>query len=85
MTCPKCNAEKVQIQFTEKKPGVMWGFILLFGGLGLMFLGIIGAIIGIVLGLIIGGIVKNCLPKQRTSYGVCQECGHTWEVRNEKA
>lgn len=83
MICPKCNSDAVQVQFTEKKPAVVWGFILTFGGFGLMFFGI-GAIPGAIIGWIVGLIVKNCLPKQRISHGVCQHCGHTWEIHNNK-
>ena len=76
MKCPKCNSENVQIQAKEFKPKTMGACCLIGTGLGLMFLGIIGAIIGAVIGVIIGAILNSVMSNTFQSVMVCQDCGY---------
>lgn len=77
MKCPQCNSENIQMQSQPGKSLPVVGFVLAFGGFGLMFLGILGAIIGAVLGAIIGSIVKACVSPKYETVAVCQSCGYT--------
>lgn len=75
MRCPKCNSENTQIQAKEFKPKITVPAILMFGGFGLAFLGIIGLAIGIILGLILSAVFKSVFPTSYESVLVCQSCG----------
>lgn len=77
MKCQRCNSENVIATPVKKsrKGGMFAGFLLFFTGVGLMFLGILGAIIGLVLGAIIGGIVAALVPTAHETVWVCQNCG----------
>lgn len=77
MTCPKCNSINVQIQARNGKKPITIGCVLLLGGIGLMFLGIIGLAIGLVVGLVIGAIFKALMPTPVETIAVCQNCGHS--------
>ena len=84
MKCSKCNSENVQAQVVTKKNTIVTGVVLLLGGLGLMFLGIIGGILGAIIGLIIGSIIKGIMGDIRETVFVCQECGNTFSNNNFK-
>lgn len=84
MKCSKCGLENVQAQVMTKKNTIVTGMVLLFGGLGLIFLGIIGAIIGCLLGLLVGKIVKSFMEDKRETIFVCQECGNTFSPNKTK-
>jgi hypothetical protein len=75
MICPKCGTE-MQVQAQKEKNPILLGLVLAFGGFGLMFLGIPGALIGALLGLIIGAIIKGLMKTQYESVFVCQSCGN---------
>ena len=77
MKCPRCNSENIQMQVTEGKSLPIIGFVLLFGGIGLMLLSIIGLIIGALIGLLVGSIAKAVLPNKKETVSVCQSCGYT--------
>ena len=77
MKCPQCGAENILMQSHPGKSFPMVGFVLAFGGLGMMFFGILGAIVGILPGLLVGAIVKACVPPQYETVGICQSCGFT--------
>lgn len=83
MKCPKCNSENVQFQAKEVKPQFTTPLCLMFGGIGLIFLSIIGAIIGVVLGLIVGAILSSALPSGQQSIMVCQECGYVMQPKDQ--
>lgn len=76
MKCPKCNSENVQIQAKEHKPKMIGACCLMGGGLGLMFLGLIGAIIGVIIGVIVGAILNSVMSNTYQSVMVCQNCGY---------
>ena len=80
MKCTKCSSENVQAQVVVKKNPIVTAMLLLFGGLGLMFLGIIGGIIGVILGAIIGGIVKGIMGDMQETVFICLECGHSFST-----
>lgn len=82
MKCPKCHSENVQVQAKRVK-FPMGALLLTFGGFGLMFFGIIGALCGIVLGLIIGAIIKGLTPTAYESIVICQECGFVGKPNHE--
>ena len=84
MKCSKCGSETVNAQARKAKSPIMFGFIIMFTGIGLMFLGFLGAIIGLILGAIIGGIAKALIPTQYETVATCQNCGHTEVLKNEK-
>ena len=75
--CPKCNSSNIQMQVKRKKGLIILGCVLLFGGIGLMFLGI-GAILGAIVGLIIGAIINAFMPDQYETIAVCQICGNAF-------
>lgn len=77
--CNNCNSTNVHMQAKKSKNNVLLGCVLALGGLGLMFLGLIGAIIGVVLGLIIGVIVSALMPTQYETVAVCQNCGNSFK------
>ena len=77
MTCPRCNSENVQMQTRPGKGLPIIGFVLAFGGFGLMIFSIFGLVIGALLGLIVGAILKAVLPKHNETVAVCQNCGFT--------
>lgn len=77
MTCPRCNSENVQMQTRPGKGLPIIGFVLAFGGFGLMFLSIFGLVIGALLGLLVGAILKAVLPKHNETVAICQNCGFT--------
>ena len=83
MKCEKCNSENVQAQVVTKKNPIVTGMVLALGGLGLMFLGIIGGLIGVVIGLIIGVIIKSCMGDLRETVFVCQDCGNTFSTKKK--
>lgn len=82
MKCIKCQSENVIVHADRKKPPILLGFVLVGFGTGLMFFGI-GCIPGALVGLIIGGIIKAVLPYTTTSIAVCQDCGKSWEVKED--
>ena len=87
MKCSKCNSENVQAQVVTKKNTIVIGVVLLLGGLGLMFLGIIGGLIGAVLGWVVGVIIKSFMGDLRETVFVCQDCGNTFpsdKLKNTK-
>ena len=61
MKCPKCNSENVQVQPKEYKPKLTVPILMVGGGLGLRFGGIIGAIIGLIIGAVVAGIAHSLL------------------------
>ena len=75
MKCPKCNSENVQIQSKEYKPKITLPCCLTVGGLGLVFLGVLGLIIGVLLGLLISAILYAIIPTGYQAVMVCQQCG----------
>lgn len=81
MTCPKCNSENVKVESKVKKNPILLGCVLALGGIGLMFLGFVGAAIGSLLGLIIGAITKGLMKTKYETVGVCQNCGNSWVVK----
>ena len=84
MKCEKCNSENVQAQVITKKNTITTGIVLLLGGLGLMFLGIVGGVIGVLIGLPIGAIVKGLMGDIQETVFVCQECGNTFKPKDFK-
>ena len=80
MKCVKCSSENVQVQVVKKKNNVTGAIVLMLLGIGLMFLGIIGAVIGAILGLVIGGIVNSIMGEIQETVAVCQDCGHTFTI-----
>lgn len=82
--CEKCGSTNVIVQAKEAKNSIVWGFMMFFGGIGLMFLGPIGAIVGIVLGLIVGFPIKAFMPKMYETVVVCQDCGAVIVVKPNK-
>ena len=79
MKCPRCNSESIQMQSRPGKGLSLVWFALGFGGLGLMFLSVIGLLLGALLGCIVGAIAKAALPKNNETVAVCQSCGYTSE------
>ena len=79
MKCPRCNSENIQMQTREGKGLSFVLFALIFGGIGLMFLSVVGLVLGALLGCVIGAIVKAALPKHNETVAVCQGCGYTSE------
>jgi hypothetical protein len=75
MKCPKCNSEDVQVQPKEYKPKFTVPILLICGGFGLVFLGIVGLVVGLILGAIIAAIVHSVVPQSYQSVMVCQQCG----------
>lgn len=84
MTCKYCGSANVSAQAKEAKNPIVVGCTLLLGGLGLMFLGLLGAIIGIIIGLLIGVIVKATMPKMYDTVLICRDCGRTSVVKHKK-
>ena len=86
MRCEKCNSENTVVTVVKKsnKGALFGGVMLLLTGLGLMFLGIIGALLGLVAGAIIGGIVAALMPTQHESVWVCQDCGHITKPKEQR-
>lgn len=84
MKCMRCNSENVQAQVITKKNPINTGVVLMMGGFGLMFLGIVGGILGAILGLIIGSIIKGIMGDIQETVFVCQECGNTFSTDNFK-
>lgn len=76
MKCPKCNSENVQVQAKEFKPKAMGASCLMCAGIGLLFLGVIGAIFGLGIGFLIGSILNSIMANTYQSVMVCQECGY---------
>lgn len=85
MKCVKCGSENVIIESKKAKNSIMIGCVLTLGGIGLMIFGIIGIVIGVVLGFIIGVIVKSLAKEVYESWGVCQDCGKTWNITAEES
>jgi len=84
MKCPKCNSENVQISAkTKKRNPLMLGCVLGLGGLGLMFLGPLGAILGVIIGLILGWVLKAIVPPSYKTVAVCQSCGYISQSVNQ--
>lgn len=77
MKCNKCGSENVTVQAVKAKSPFIMGFTLLFGGLGLMIAGLVGAIIGVPVGVLIGAIVKALVPTRYDSLVSCQNCGYS--------
>lgn len=75
MKCPKCNSENVQVQSKEYKPKITVPILLICGGFGLMFLGIVGLIVGLILGAIVAAIAHSVVPQSYRPVVVCQQCG----------
>ena len=84
MKCEKCNSENVQAQVVVKKNTITTGIVLLLGGLGLMFLGIIGGLIGVIIGFPIGAIVKGLMGDLKETVFICQDCGNTFKPNKRK-
>ena len=84
MKCEKCGSENVQVQVITKKNPIVTGTTLTLGGLGLMFLGVVGVVIGVVLGLVIGAIIKGFMGDIQETVFVCQSCGHTFSLGKNK-
>ena len=82
MKCVKCSSENVQVQVVTKKNKITGAIVLMLLGFGLMFLGIVGAVLGALLGWIIGMIVKGLMGELQETVAVCQDCGHTFPVKN---
>lgn len=79
MKCPRCNSENIQMQTREGKGLSLVLFALIFGGIGLMILSIVGLVLGALLGCLVGAVVKAALPKHNETVAVCQACGYTSE------
>jgi uncharacterized membrane protein SpoIIM required for sporulation len=84
MKCAKCGSENVQAQVVVKKNSIVPPAMLAFGGIGLMFLGIIGAIIGVFLGWIVGVIIKSFMGELHETIFVCQDCGNSFSPNKTK-
>lgn len=76
MTCPKCNSDNVKVQAQKEKNPIATGITMLFAGLGLMFLGLLGLLLGLIIGLVVGLIIKALTPQTLKSVAVCQNCGN---------
>ena len=83
MKCSKCNSENVQAQVVTKKNPIVAGMVMALGGLGLMLLGIFGALIGFFIGLIIGLVIKACMGELRETIFVCRNCGNTFSIKQK--
>lgn len=83
MRCPKCNSENVQIQAKEFKPKMVGASCLLGVGLGLTFLGIVGALVGVIIGLVVGIILNSVMSGTYQSVMVCQMCGYVSKPLNQ--
>ena len=77
MKCSRCNSENIQMQTQKGKGMPTIAFVMIFGGFGLMFLGIIGLVIGAFLGGLIGGFAKAGASNRYETVAVCQDCGFT--------
>lgn len=80
MKCFRCHSENVQLQTKPAKSVPLIGFVLILGGLGLMFFSIIGLILGALFGLIVGAIVRAAVSQPDDTIAVCQNCGNSWKV-----
>lgn len=83
MICPNCKSNKVQIQVKNSKNPIMIGCVIFFGGIGLMFLGVIGLVIGLLIGVTMGAILKALMPTQHESIAVCQTCGASFNPQEQ--
>ncbi len=83
--CERCGSFNLQMQSRSAKGfpvvGFTVGVTLLFAGLGLMFLSIIGLVLGAIIGAVLGGIIGILIyalvPKAHETVAVCQNCGFT--------
>ena len=64
------------MQAKEYKPKVVGPCCLIGLGVGLMFLGIIGAIFGLIIGVIVGIILNSVMSNTYQSVMICQHCGY---------
>lgn len=78
IVCNKCNSNNVQMQAKKSKNNILLGCVMLLAGLGLMFLGLLGAIIGFIIGLIIGALLSALMPTQYETVAICQNCGNSF-------
>lgn len=70
MICPKCGSQNVQVQALEERKKTGWLTVLLYIILACTVLGLL-----IVIPLLLRKKTKT------TTYAVCQNCGHRWEVK----
>lgn len=83
MICPKCKSNNVQIQVKNSKNPIMTGCVLFFGGISLMFLGVMGLVIGLAIGFAIGAVLKALMPTLHESIAVCQTCGTSFNPQEQ--
>lgn len=84
MKCPRCNSENVQMQSKISKAKLTLPICLVCGGLGLIFLSVIGLIVGVLVGLLISVIIKSLLPTGYVSVMVCQDCGYVAKPSSQR-
>lgn len=70
MICPKCGSQNVQVQALEERKKTGCLTVLLYIILACTVLGLL-----IVIPLVLRKKTKT------TTYAVCQNCGHRWEIR----
>ena len=70
--CPKCNSTNVTATPKEYKPKLTVPLVMTFGGFGLMFLGVIGA------------IVNGLVPQTYQTVITCSDCGYSGVCKDVK-